>query len=185
MSHIYIYEGHFEKGEKNHPLIRRAAALYAEERGFSYPVFEAEIIRSEKGKPFFADIPLEFSLTHSGQLLMCMVGESPCGVDLQEVKSCSFEKLSGRFFTPEEEHYVKLWGEEVFFDIWVRKEAFCKCTGQGFFSDMPSVVDGNSDLLKKISQQGSDYFFTEIEIAPELKAAACTTCDEKIEMRLL
>lgn len=185
MSHIYIYEGPFERGEKNRPLIRRAAALYAQEKGLDYPVYEAEIIRTEKGKPFFADIPLEFSLTHSGQLLMCMVGETPCGLDLQEVKPCDFEKLSARFFTPEEAHYVKLWGEEGFFDIWVRKEAFCKCTGQGFFSDMPSVADENSRLLKKVNQQGRDYFFTEIQIAPELKAAACATCEEQIEMRLL
>ncbi len=185
MSHIYIYEGPFEKGEGNWPLIRRAGALYTQERGLDFPVFETEIIRTEQGKPCFTDIPLEFSLTHSGHLLMCMVGEAPCGLDLQEVKACDFEKLSARFFTPAEHHYVKLWGAEGFFDIWVRKEAFCKCTGQGFFSEMPSVADENADLLKKVNQKGRDYYFTEIQISPELKAAACTVCEEQIEMRLL
>lgn len=185
MSSIYIYDGPFEKGEKGYELIRRAAVRYCGEAGVDYPVLTAEILREEKGKPYFVDIPLEFSLSHSDALWMCMVSQQPCGLDLQHVKDCRFEEIARRLFTEEEQHYVALWGIEGFFDVWVRKEAFCKCTGQGIFSDMPSVVSANSDLLMEIFWQDREYFFTEIEIAPDIKCAACTDDEVQVNMRAL
>ena len=185
MSRIYLYDGPFEKGEAGYPLVQLAGERYAQEMGLNYDFSSAQICREEKGKPYFVDIPLEFSLSHSGQMWMCIVSDSPCGLDLQQIRACSFEAVAGRQYSEEEQHYTALWGIEGFFDIWVRKEAFCKCTGQGFFSEMPSVADENADLLKKVNQKGRDYYFTEIQISPELKAAACTVCEEQIEMRLL
>lgn len=185
MSSIYIYDGPFEKGDLGFPLIRRAAALYAAERGLDFFPEETQIVREEKGKPYFKGRPLEFSLTHSGLLWMCMVGEKPCGLDLQQIKSCRYEELAARFFLPSERHYVELWGEEGFFDIWVRKEACCKCTGQGFFSEMPPVTDEDANLCEKITMGGAEYFLTEISISPEIKCAACTAEKTNIEMRVL
>lgn len=68
MNHIYLYEGPFEKGDKGYPMIKEAARRYALENDLNLDLEQAEIVREEKGKPYFADLPLEFSLTHSGQL---------------------------------------------------------------------------------------------------------------------
>ena len=184
LSSIYIYDGPFEKGEKGYGLIRQAAVRYCGEAGVDYPVLEAEILREVKGKPYFVDIPLEFSLSHSGALWMCMVSQQPCGLDLQHVKDCKHEEIARRLFTEEEQHYVALWGQEGFFDVWVRKEALCKCTGQGIFSDMPSVVSKNSDLMGVVSWHDREYFFTEIEIAPDIKCAACTDDEAPVVIRV-
>lgn len=185
MSSIYLYDGPFEKGEKGYGLIRQAAVRYCGEAGLDYPVLEGEILKEEKGKPYFVDIPLEFSLSHSGELWMCMVSQQPCGLDLQHVKDCKFKEISKRLYTREEQHYVDLWGLEGFFDVWVRKEAFCKCTGQGIFSNMPGVVNGNSDFLMDVTWGDKKYFFTEITIAPDIKCAVCTDDEVQVNMRLL
>lgn len=185
MQHIYIYDGPFEKGEKGWPMVRRAAAAYCSEMKLDLPVLDCEIIREEKRKPYFVDMPLEFSLTHSGQLWMCAFGQSPCGLDLQEVKDCRFEEIAVKHFTKEEQHYVELWGIEGFFDVWVRKEAFCKCTGQGFFSKMPSVIDENTNPAGMICWNGAGYWMKEIAIAPDLKCAVCSRSEGPVEMRML
>ena len=166
-------------------MIRQAAVRYCGEAGLNYPVTEGKILREEKGKPYFVDIPLEFSLSHSGLLWMCMVSQQPCGLDLQHVKECKFEEISARLYTPEEQHYVELWGLEGFFDVWVRKESFCKCTGQGIFSHMPSVVDKKSELVMEAEWEDKDYFFTEITIAPDIKCAVCTIDEVQVSLRLL
>lgn len=185
MSSIYLYEGPFERGEKGYGLIRQAAVRYCGESGLDYPVYEGEIRKGDKGKPYFVDIPLEFSLSHSGILWMCMVSQQPCGLDLQHVKECKFEEIAERLYTPEEKHYVDLWGLDGFFDIWVRKEAFAKCVGEGIFSNLPSVVTRTADLHSVIRWNGREYFFTEIAIAPDIKCAVCTDDEVQIGIRLL
>ena len=185
MNSIYLYDGPFERGEKGWDLIRMAAARHGAETGMETDFFQVEMVRDEKGKPFFADTPLEFSLSHSGLLWLCMFSDRPCGLDLQVVKECSWEDIARRQFTEDEQHYARIWGIDGFFDVWVRKEAFCKCTGQGLFSPMPPVVDSSMDLVKSAEWDGLTYYFTDIDIAPDLKCCACTMEQEKIEMRIL
>ncbi|MEE0742608.1 MAG: 4'-phosphopantetheinyl transferase superfamily protein [Emergencia sp.] len=187
MGAIYIYEGFFERGEQGYPLVQTAAAAYAAERGMELEEEMLTIAKEEKGKPYFSHCPLEFSLSHSGELWMCLISESRCGLDLQEVKaSCDVDQIAARRFTAGEQHYVSLWGEEGFFDLWVRKEAFCKCTGQGIFTKMPEMVDSEMELLPQVIWQDKTYYFQEIQISPEIKCAVCTEGQtEEIEMRLL
>ena len=185
MNSIYIYEGPFEKGDQGYPMIRQAAKRHAMEDGLDYDFDGAQIIREEKGKPYFVDIPLEFSLTHSGQLWMCLFSQLPCGIDLQHVKACEYEKAAVRQYTEEEQHYVQLWGLAGFFDVWVRKEAFCKCTGQGFFTTMPSMADADSNLCEELVWREKKYYFTEITIADDLKCVVCSEEKMDIEMRVL
>lgn len=185
MSRIYLYDGPFEKGEAGYPLVQLAGERYAQEMGLNYDFSSAQICREEKGKPYFVDIPLEFSLSHSGQMWMCIVSDSPCGLDLQQIRACSFEAVASRQYSEEEQHYTALWGIEGFFDIWVRKEAFVKCTGQGLFSHMPSVAGKDGDLCRTVRWKGKQYFFTDIDIGPELRCSVCSEKELSIEMRLL
>jgi len=184
MDHIYIYEGQFKQGDEGFPLIREAAVRYCLENQLDYDVENTGIIREAKGKPYFTDIPLEFSLTHSGQRWMCMFSGVPCGLDLQEVRDCDHEGISARFYGNDEQKYVKDKGLAGFFDIWVRKEAFCKCCGTGFFADMPETADKDG-LKDQIVWQGAVYYFTEIPLTEELKCVYCSNEKKDVEMRLL
>lgn len=192
MNRVYLYDGQFNKGDKGWPMVRAAAACYGGELGLAYDFEKVEICRTEKGKPFFVDIPVEFSLSHSGMMWMCLFADKPCGLDLQVVSGGREETrnrdriVKGRY-TPEEQHYVELWGEEGFYEIWVRKEAFGKCTGQGIFSEMPSMVDEKIDLKGELERDGVTYQMQAIEISPEVKCAVCMAADEieNIELRIL
>lgn len=87
------------------------------------------------GKPFFADGPdLRFSLSHSGSLALCAISPREVGCDIQKSAS-GYQKIAGRFFTPEENAQLSHAAEEeakILFDrMWVLKESFLKLTGQG------------------------------------------------------
>lgn len=188
MNQIYIYDGPFDKGDAGWPLVREAASRYGWELGLPYDFEEAELLRSESGKPFFAEIPVEFSLSHSGSMWMCLFSQNPCGLDLQVVETeRNWESISRKRYTEEEQHYVKLWGVEGFYDIWVRKEAFGKCTGAGIFSSMPSMADENGDLCKKVEYEGICYTFETVNMMPEIKCAYCMAGEtiETAELRIL
>lgn len=169
-------------------LVREAAARYGWELELPYDFEGAAIERTDRGKPFFVDIPVEFSLSHSGAMWMCMFSNQPCGLDLQAVEpERKWEVIQRRFYTPAEQHYVELWGVEGFYEIWVRKEAFGKCTGLGFFSEMPPMVDENCDLCKTVEHEGVVYAFEEVAILPEVKCAYCVAGEDKApaELRIL
>lgn len=180
MNSVYIYDGDYKTGKEGEHLVRLAAARHCLEAGLDFDPRSAEIVRDEKGKPYFAEVPLEFSLTHSGKLWMCMFSDAPCGLDLQLMKECDYERLADRWFLPGEADYVKEIGEEGFFQIWVRKEAYCKMTGEGLFGgEMPDVLADEGRC------GGRPYAFVEIEISDEMKCAFCTSGDREYELRIL
>ncbi len=188
MNQIYIYDGAFERGDSGWGLVREAAVRYGWEEKLPYDFETAEICRTEKGKPFFADVPVAFSLSHSGIMWMCMFSAKSCGLDLQVVEEeRDWQGISRRLYDAAEQHYVQLWGIEGFYDIWVRKEAFGKCTGQGIFSGMPSMVDENFELCTELNYDGVTYALEEVTIMPEVKCAYCIAGEDRepAELRVL
>lgn len=187
MEIIYVYDGDFSKGEGGYDLIRRAASEFCREMGFDYAPYE--ICKTGKGKPYFKDFPeIHFSLSHSGSLWVCMFSLNCCGIDIQQVVKKNYEKISKRVFTEDEDHYVRLWGLDGFFNIWTRREAMGKALGCGLFGDMPSTVSKNTDLEAEVSlADGEKISFKEIEISDDIKCACCLVNEkiDSVEFRLI
>lgn len=90
----------------------------------------------EKGKPYFREIPLFFSISHSGNYVLCAVDEREIGADIQRIQSVDVGKLAGRFFSEPERMLLERCGSDgerkrLFFELWTRKEAWGKLTGEG------------------------------------------------------
>ena len=98
------------------------------------------------GKPEIVDFPLYFSLSHSGDYVLCAVSDREVGADIQKLQTADFSKLASRFFTEAE---YKALGEcnseaerqKLFFRLWTKKEAYGKLTGQGIMAAL------NRDVL--------------------------------------
>ncbi len=106
---------------------------------------QARIAEGQWGKPFLPDHPnLHFSLSHSGKWAMCALGNRPLGCDV-EATGRGNEKLSKRFFHPEEQQVLAMlapdtrpeWQRE-FTRIWTRKESWLKADGRGLSLGMES-----------------------------------------------
>lgn len=177
MNSIYVYDGDFFKGDAGFGLIKLAALMFCMDKKLPYDMRAADIKRGDKGKPYFDNVPLKFSLSHSEGLWMCMFSDKNCGLDLQYMKDCDYEKIAGKYFLPEEISYVKEHGIEGFYKIWVRKEAYAKMTGEGIFGiSCPNVLS-----------EGQGYSFTELEISDEMKCAFCMEepLKEDVELKIL
>lgn len=139
MFQIYLYRDPGEE-EGRTAILREAAVSFA-------PQLAAEnlnIQRTEEGKPFFtspAAADIHFSISHSGGLWACILGDGPCGMDLQENRSCRQDAIAVRYFSDAEAEYVKQDGLFGFYRVWTRREALAKFTGLGFFGMAGELPD--------------------------------------------
>lgn len=175
MFNLYFFEGEDLQGEKGEDLVREAARVYLSGRGAQVPDEQKmEICRTEKGKPYFPHLDVEFNVSHSSAMWVCLMGDTPCGIDLQEVTACEFKKIAAKYFTRQEQSYVFKHGIEGFFTIWTRREAFGKYTGNGFFGgDMPSFVGEDGELTRIFRRGEKTVYMREIPIASYIKCAYC------------
>ena len=177
---LFIHEG---RPGQTDAQVKLAAAVYAEKTGIALSD-ELIIERTEKGKPFFVnDQNVYFSVSHSGDMWVCLMADSPVGVDIQEVRTARTEELAQRYFTEQEKHYVDLWGEEGFYDLWVRKEALVKYFGLTMAQGISGFeVAKNGDLPGEVCIGDEPVKLTAIEMGPYVKCAYAHSKDEEVEI---
>jgi len=101
----------------------------------------------EHGKPYAEDLSVEFSISHSGDMVVCAVDNKPIGIDIEQIRPIDL-KIAKRICTDEELLY--LFGHAAtkqdftytedteiltrFFKLWTAKEAYGKLIGNGLAS---------------------------------------------------
>lgn len=98
----------------------------------------------ENGKPYLRDYPnIHFSLSHSGEYVICAFSDHEIGADLQMHRKVR-EGTAERFFSPEDRalfYETKSVDEAAAFcRIWAVKEAYMKLTGEGMKQGLSSSV---------------------------------------------
>ena len=89
------------------------------------------------GKPFLADVPLQFNVSHAGELaLLAFAWERAVGVDIEMIRPLrDVEALARANFAAEEVDALlalpRAERQRAFFNAWTRKEAFVKAVGDG------------------------------------------------------
>ena len=180
---VYIYEGAASSEELSHELAKDAVRDYCTQKNID---FNEEVNRweeMEKGKPFFTGLPVHFNVSHSGLLWVCMVGDSPCGIDIQagqEMNVRKYDRIIRRYFTPNEQDFCDRYGTEGFFRIWVHREAFGKYTGEGFYGSMPEFVDDEGRLNIEVTVPGTEdkVYVKDEPIGPDIYLAYCTSGED-------
>lgn len=82
------------------------------------------------GKPYLANFPdLFFSLSHSGDYVLCAVADREIGADIQQERKEQGERIVQKYFTDgEREWYLAASGDAVrksrFYRLWAGKEAY-------------------------------------------------------------
>lgn len=141
------------------------------------------------GKPYFRDLPLCFSLSHSGEAVFLAASEAEIGADIQHVTNADWKNLAERFYGREDleclgeckkndmaeksgsEAIRKIEGRvgetdkrELFYQLWTRKEAYGKLTGEGVSKyldrKVPEEEQGIFWDCRKIPIGGKDYFLS-------------------------
>lgn len=134
--------------ESDHDASIRMIKLCANELcGVNDPV----ILKSGVGKPYFRDLPIKFSVSHSGDRIVLAVSDKEIGADIQRVNPRAV-RVAERFFTESENAYVG--GDtQRFFEIWTKKEAYAKWHGEG----LAATRDVDVTALDFYTEVDGDY----------------------------
>ncbi len=131
---------------------------------------EIQFAKSQSGKPYALDCDAHFSISHSGEWVICAVDSREIGADIERIRPIR-QKIYERFAAPSEIDYINESPENLF-RIWVLKEAYFKCIGTGLGADIKNVtftVDANGI---RCSENGFEFSFLP---SPEGYVAACCT----------
>lgn len=95
-----------------------------------------DYIYDAHGKPDFAEEGMHFNLSHSGEYVCLVMDEQPVGVDIQQMRPLKNYHLAEKYFSEKELSKIETCVNETekvecFYDIWVKKEAYAKLTGEG------------------------------------------------------
>ena len=95
------------------------------------PMPPLEITCGEAGKPALAGGP-EFSLSHSGERVLCALSDEAVGADLQQLCPCN-PAMVRRFFSKAEAAWLEEQQERdlAFCLLWSLKESYVKFLGSG------------------------------------------------------
>ena len=103
---------------------------------------------AEHGKPYAKDLNVEFNISHSADMVVCVVDDNPVGIDIEKIRPVDLNTTK-RIFSDEEighifggipdiedyNHYLNDAALQRFFEFWTRKEAYGKLVGMGLFAE--------------------------------------------------
>lgn len=133
------------------------------------PADEIRFELSPAGKPYAKDLPIYFSISHSGDFAVCAVSNSEIGIDIEKIRTVN-SRTYERFCTESEAEYINT-SENGFFRIWTLKEAFFKCIGTGLGADIKDVSFSVEGKEITCSRAGFEFFFEDIN-----KNYICSVC---------
>ena len=125
---------------------------------------KTELVYNEFGKPFLKEYDhVFFNLSHSGCMVACVVGDVPCGIDIQKVQSYNL-RMANRFFPKEEVDALEQIpeGEErdlSFTYLFSSKESHAKRDGVSAVSILSRIADCPF-VYKVIECNGQKYVLT-------------------------
>ena len=92
-----------------------------------------EICYTNRGKPYFADIKLHFSISHTKNHVFCAVSHRNTGIDAEETDRKVRLSLADTQLSPAEKARFDAAEDKAaaLLRLWVLKESYAKLTGRG------------------------------------------------------
>lgn len=107
-------------------------------------------------KPFLDDINTKFNISHSGEIVVCVLSDTnDVGIDVEIIDKINIQDFESQM-TKSEWGNIRIAEDEkkAFFDYWTQKEAVIKANGKGLSIPLKSFEIAN--LSTKIND---DFFF--------------------------
>ncbi len=117
-------------GETGHDAAYRLLEnLYREETGQDLP----QILRTDRGKPYFVGSPYHFSIAHTPRHAFCVLSRRNVAIDAEEGSRKISLALVEKILSPEEKLRYDQASDKhrALLTFWVLKEAEAKLSGEG------------------------------------------------------
>lgn len=139
--------------------------------------------KNKYGKPFVKNCKgIEYNTSHSGQFVVCAIGNHPVGVDIEQILNIDLSISEKIFETTEYEAFQQINDVEkleYFYLMWTLKESFIKAKGLGLYMELDSfnISIANENNIYCF-HQGDKYYFKEYKIDPFYKLSICSSTKE-------
>ena len=129
-----------ETWKRQHPSLREENTTKTSLAGvwlLWHAMPDARLAYTADGKPFLVEQNVSIGITHTKTHAFCAISDSEDAIGLDaeslgRIKSDRLESLSKRWFTESEQKRLQAEpSEEIFLDIWTKKESLVKLTGEG------------------------------------------------------
>ncbi|MFB6320138.1 4'-phosphopantetheinyl transferase family protein [Saccharicrinis sp. FJH54] len=121
-------------------------------------------------KPRLENAPYDFNLTHSGEYFAFVISDYEklkVGIDIEKLDALKdFNSICDAYFHEQERAYFyqhdisKKEREVRFFEIWTRKEAYLKMTGEGLINDLNRINILSYNTQGEASSDNKTVIFT-------------------------
>lgn len=139
-------------GRSGHEAGRQLLArLYREATGEELP----RILTTDRGKPYFADSPWHFSISHTKTKVFCALAQRNIAVDAEETGRDINLRLAEKILSPGEKAQFDAAADKrtALLKFWVLKEAAAKLTGEGL-RGYPNHTDFSLDDPRVTEREG-------------------------------
>lgn len=132
---LYFYK----KDKKRHTRADTDAMILASVDAFcaenKIEPYTGSVLRTENGKPYLEKNFRHIGVTHTEDVVIVSVSEKKHGIDCERSDRAikNPRLISERFFTENEQKHIMSMPDirAAFIDVWVKKEAYVKYTGEG------------------------------------------------------
>lgn len=103
--------------------------MYCQLRGKPMP----RILLTPRGKPYFENETVFFSVSHTKYHVFCVLSEKPVGIDAEEEDRQIDLRLAEKILSGQERELYETARDKrlALLRLWVLKEAAAKCSGEG------------------------------------------------------
>ena len=121
------------EGQTGHEAGRELLAqMYRQQTGKEMPA----IAVTDRGKPYFIEGDVHFSISHTGKCVFCVLSDRPVGIDAESTDRIIDPKLAEKILSPAEKARYENAPDKntALLRLWVQKEAYAKLCGRGWGS---------------------------------------------------
>lgn len=116
--------------------------------------YDENIRYTEFKKPYFPNESLQFNISHSGNIVVCVIADKEVGIDIEILKEMDIEDFKSQMTAMEWKKILSSADlKSSFFSYWTQKEAVMKAQGMGLFLPLSSF-----EITSKATKIGSDFY---------------------------
>jgi len=164
--------------DKIRGIVGETMIRYLAETRFGFSGRQLAFAYEEKGKPFLtgAAQAMQFNISHAGEWVVCAIGDSPVGIDVELVKDREVTFAASVLTPAEYSRWSSLTGAEknrAFYQAWTMKESYAKYRGEGLgleFTEMEIRPEAYG--YSRIAGDPSCMLYTR-DLAPEHILTVC------------
>lgn len=133
-------------------LLKRGCADH-----FHFNRVDTEIIYNEFQKPYFRNVKLDFNISHSGNIIVCVIApKRSIGIDVEKIMSIDLQPFKAQMTRSEWTTVLQSPDQDkAFYRYWTQKEAVVKAYGKGL-----SVPLSSFEILQEQSFLDDDLWYT-------------------------